>query len=109
MGRTPHLTLLPGALDELLGPAMPNASCKGHAPLHDDVIAGESTKQREERHARAVQICTSCPALDACRAVLADLDVTVLGVWAGEVRMQVTRSEYQRAWRRRRAEHSRSA
>jgi len=39
----------------VLGPNLPGAACKGRAPLHDDVIAGESETDRADRHQRAVR------------------------------------------------------
>lgn len=70
----------------VLGPNLPGAACKGRAPLHDDVIAGESETDRADRHQRAVTVCLRCcPVLNACRAAVATLPRSTTGVWAGVV------------------------
>lgn len=70
----------------VLGPNLPGAACKGRAPLHDAVIAGESETDRADRHQRAVAVCLRCcPVLAACRAAVATLPRSTTGVWAGRV------------------------
>ncbi len=43
-------------------------ACAGRAPLFDATIHGETERQRDRRHAYALAICDTCPALHDCRA-----------------------------------------
>lgn len=58
----------PEPLTALLGPDLPRAACKGHSPLFDAAMPGESTEQRDERHHTAIRICRRCPERTACLA-----------------------------------------
>lgn len=72
----------------LVGPHLGGArpACAGASPSHDLDVHGEPRDQRAQRHAAAVEVCRTCPALTACRAVLVDLRASRLtGVWAGLV------------------------
>lgn len=70
-------------LDQVLGPGLPGAACRGRAPLWDPEIEGESAQQRRDRLAYATAVCTGCPVRDRCRAVADELPKRLRsGTWA---------------------------
>lgn len=62
------------------------AHCSGPlAWMWDDHLDGahsETPLERRERHARAIEVCATCPALQACGAAVTDGDS---GIWAGRL------------------------
>ena len=81
----PELTL-PAALLTLLDlpiTAMPGAACRGHAPLFDETLHGETEAEQTERHERARAMCSRCPALEQCATAVATIPRSCGGVWAG--------------------------
>jgi len=54
--------------------------------LFDDEIDGETSEQRDERHATARRICRTCSVLNACMSTIATLPPRTCGVYAGELR-----------------------
>jgi len=84
------------AADELLAAltsdaGLDGAACAGRAPLFDADIDGESSEQRDDRHATAQRICGTCSVLDACTSTIATLPPRTDGVWAGVLRSGRTR------------------
>lgn len=70
-----------------LGPALPDAACRGAAPLWDiDGPPGtrEHPDERTERLRAAVEVCRTCSVMAACRRA-ADDEVNPSGVWGGEL------------------------
>lgn len=49
-------------------PALPGARCRGHGRLFDAAIPDEPSEVTEQRHAQALTLCRSCPALASCAA-----------------------------------------
>jgi hypothetical protein len=73
-------------LGEALGPRFEHrAACAGRWPLFDADVDGEDHHARERRLQRAVAVCQSCPALEACRDLLDGLPAGTRGVWGGVV------------------------
>jgi transcription factor WhiB len=71
-------------LRSLLGPELPGAACKGRGGLWDDIVDGETTGQRTERHEKAQAICAACPARAAClRARFEHPRLLGAGIWGG--------------------------
>ncbi|WP_238840740.1 hypothetical protein [Prescottella equi] len=64
------------------------AARKRHGHLWDYIIEGETPAQRHKRHIAAMQLCYTCPAIDACRTerrlVAAGPDEAI-GVWHGQL------------------------
>ncbi len=59
-------------LDTLLGalrgvPVLPGAACVGRHALFDEQHPEESAADARTRYARALTVCTGCPALNQCR------------------------------------------
>lgn len=57
--------------------------------LWEGNVDGEGWRAKRVRHAAALQLCSVCPVLNACRSWLTDIDANRLrvdGVVAGEVR-----------------------
>ncbi|MGH3584020.1 MAG: hypothetical protein ACRDUB_20705 [Mycobacterium sp.] len=80
------------ALADLLGaltaaPALPGARCVGNSEVFDPAPIGTTPVAEAEHTSAAVAICSSCPALTACRAWLDGLTPPArpLGVVAGRV------------------------
>ena len=73
-------------LNIVLGPALPGAACKGHAPLFDNLIDGESHPDRIYRHRRALDICeTQCPIQEQCHERRLAKPELGEGIWGGEL------------------------
>lgn len=87
------------ALDSAPDPALCRRpgfrAAPGRPSLWEGIADGETRRDRDQRQAKAVLVCRQCPALDACRRWLADLDarqLSVDGVVAGEARKWRTRN-----------------
>lgn len=52
-------------------PRLPGAACTGLEAAFDAAHPNEDATEVEYRHQTAVNICTRCPALDACREWIA--------------------------------------
>jgi WhiB family redox-sensing transcriptional regulator len=79
-----HLAVLPSPLAALLGPDLGGrAACAGRAPMFDAELPGETAEQREVRHHRAIDICSTCNVRAACTAARTDLGRDAAGIWAG--------------------------
>lgn len=73
-------TVLTGA------PTLPEAACRGMAPMFDAELPGETVDERESRLGLAVRTCRSCPELGACTGLLAGLPARhQVGVMAARV------------------------
>ena len=69
-------------------PCLPGAKCRGRHALYDPAVKGEDPDTVAARHALAVELCSYCPALDACRSWVDSLPPRQRphGVVAGKVR-----------------------
>lgn len=68
-------------------PDLPGAACVGLAGMFDPRRDGELPDLLARRHALAVKVCTTCPALQPCRVWARTLDNRrIRGVVAGHVR-----------------------
>ena len=78
-------------LEELAGsvPTLRGARCRGHSELFDKTIGGKRGQHKITLDARsaALDLCATCPALDACRDWIDALpaEERPLGVTAGQV------------------------
>ena len=75
-------------LSSLAGvPVLSGARCRGRHHLFDEAAADEQEHVTAARHAQALRICQSCPALDACTGWVDSLPASKRppGVIAGRI------------------------
>lgn len=75
---------VPAIVAELLdGLALDGAACTGSA-LFDEAAVGQPAEETRARHRRAAALCSTCPVIESCRALAADLEPRDRsGVYAG--------------------------
>lgn len=54
-------------------PTLPGARCRGRHHLFDEAAKGEPADVVEQRHAQALGLCRTCPALASCQRWYAEL------------------------------------
>lgn len=78
------MSLLSQMLAGVVDPRLEGAACAGRHALFDPPERNEDRDQLAHRHAAAARICATCPVLNACTEVAADLPkARRVGVWAG--------------------------
>ncbi|WP_353888593.1 WhiB family transcriptional regulator [uncultured Corynebacterium sp.] len=80
----PKVRRLPASLRPITDASLDGAACKGHAPLFDLTVHGETSEQREARHHQARNLCRRCPVFTQCTTVAGQLKHDhKQGFWAG--------------------------
>ncbi|MDH6282874.1 hypothetical protein [Prescottella agglutinans] len=68
------------------------AARKRHGHLWDYIIEGETDRQRHRRHIEAMQLCFTCPVIDACRDKRSSIvarrgEAAADGIWFGQLHL----------------------
>jgi len=76
-------------------PVLAGARCRGRHAIFDPQHHGEPDDVAAQRHAQALTLCESCPALTACESWINSLPPRrrPLGIVAGRLRKQPRRHE----------------